>query len=124
MPMNDLPFRSQCPTNHTTLPSTINPLLMDATTVRRRPASDKPSSKKPQREDDSDYEEDRDAAPARRFSVLDVVRVLLGLLLLSSAMSWFVHGDSLLWGWKPWFANVGAVHSWIVRSLPCTARLR
>jgi hypothetical protein len=91
---------------------------MDATTVRRRPAGDKPSSKKPQREADSDYEEDTDAAPARWFSVLDVVRVLLGLLLLSSAMSWFVHGDSLLWGWKPWWANVNAVRGWMASILP------
>jgi hypothetical protein len=57
-------------------------------------------------------------APARGFSVLDVVRVLLGLLLLSSAMSWFVHGASLLWGWKPWWANVGAVVSWVVSNRP------
>jgi hypothetical protein len=83
---------------------------MDATTVRRRPAGDKP--KKPTR--DADYAEDKDEAPLRGFSVLDVTRVLLGILLLSSAMSWFVHGDSLLWGWKPWWANIDAVRSWAV----------
>jgi hypothetical protein len=101
---------------------------MDATSVRRRPAasdksstSEKPtsdSSKGRERDDDADY--DADEAEARGFGVLDVVRVLLGLLLLSSAMSWFVHGDSLLWGWKPWFANVDAVLGRLV-SIPCPA---
>jgi hypothetical protein len=93
---------------------------MDTTSVRRRPAGEKPSkqsSKPSARDDDSDYQQDKDEAPTRGFSVLDIVRILLGLLLLSSAMSWFIHGDSLLWGWKPWFANVDAVSSWLVRPL-------
>jgi len=48
------------------------------------------------------------------FGVLDIIRILVGLLVLSSALSWFVTGESVLWGWKPWFSNVGAVKSWLV----------
>ncbi|KAF2816547.1 uncharacterized protein BDZ99DRAFT_458406 [Mytilinidion resinicola] len=40
--------------------------------------------------------------------VLDVVRVLGGLLLLSSCLSWLsTDKSSLTWGWNPWFLRVG-----------------
>ncbi|KAI9721804.1 MAG: hypothetical protein M1812_002139 [Candelaria pacifica] len=36
-----------------------------------------------------------------RFSVLDVLRVLGGIFLLSSALSWFITNDSIFWGYRP-----------------------
>ncbi|KAF2497160.1 cytochrome b5 [Lophium mytilinum] len=41
-------------------------------------------------------------------SVFDVLRVLGGLLLLSSCLSWLsTDKTSMTWGWNPWFLRVG-----------------
>lgn len=49
----------------------------------------------------------------RRVGALDVVRVLGGLLLLSSALSYFVTNESITWGWRPWFSRPDMVRAWI-----------
>jgi hypothetical protein len=67
----------------------------------------------------------KDSAPIR-FSVLDVLRILGGLFLLNSALSWFVVGDSILWGYRPWYTRLDQIVATIVRftypdpSLPLT----
>lgn len=38
---------------------------------------------------------------------MDVLRILGGILLLSSGMSWLATGESVTWGWNPWFLRVG-----------------
>ncbi|KAH7055859.1 cytochrome b5-like heme/steroid binding domain-containing protein [Macrophomina phaseolina] len=48
-----------------------------------------------------------------RVTVLDVLRVLGGLVLLSFALSWFVTGESVLWGWRPWFSRVDGIKAWM-----------
>jgi hypothetical protein len=40
-------------------------------------------------------------------SVLDVLRLIGGVILLSSCLSWLSTGESLTWGWNPWFLRVG-----------------
>ncbi|GME25084.1 Cytochrome P450 [Neofusicoccum parvum] len=48
-----------------------------------------------------------------KVTVLDVLRVLGGLLLLNFVLSWYVTGDSLFWGWRPWFAQVKGIQAWM-----------
>ncbi|KAI5196903.1 cytochrome b5 [Aureobasidium subglaciale] len=43
----------------------------------------------------------------------DVLRVLGGLFLLSSALSYFVTSSSLTWGWRPWYSKPALVASWL-----------
>jgi hypothetical protein len=50
-------------------------------------------------------------------SVLDVLRIIVGLLLLNSMLSYFVTTNSFLWGWKPWFSKPRAVMRWLVSLL-------
>ena len=56
------------------------------------------------------------------FSVVDVVRMVLGILLLSSVLSYFITGDSVLWGWRPWFVRPEVLKQKMVR--PRLARLQ
>lgn len=49
-----------------------------------------------------------------KVTVLDVLRVLGGLLLLNFALSWYITGESVLWGWRPWFSRVDGVRAWMV----------
>ena len=40
--------------------------------------------------------------------VLDVLRIIGGVVLLSCGLSWLVTPEnSLTWGWHPWFLRVG-----------------
>lgn len=48
-----------------------------------------------------------------KVTVLDVLRVLGGLLLLNFALSWYITGESVLWGWRPWFSRVDGVRAWM-----------
>ncbi len=47
------------------------------------------------------------------FGVLDVVRIIAGLLLLNTLLSYFVTGDSFLWGHRPWFVRPRVVARWL-----------
>lgn len=47
--------------------------------------------------------------------VVDVLRVLGGLLLLSAAVSWMVTGESVAWGYRPWWSRGEQVKAWWVR---------
>lgn len=46
--------------------------------------------------------------------VLDVLRVLAGVLLLNCALSYLVTNESVTWGWRPWWSRPEVVRSWIV----------
>ncbi|KAK8189862.1 uncharacterized protein BKA78DRAFT_296152 [Phyllosticta capitalensis] len=49
--------------------------------------------------------------------IMDLLRVLGGLTLLSFALSyWVTAGDSLLWGWRPWFSRAEGLRAWMTRS--------
>ncbi|GAB7343865.1 hypothetical protein MBLNU457_1830t2 [Dothideomycetes sp. NU457] len=40
-----------------------------------------------------------------RFKVTDILRILGGLLVLSAAASYFVTGNSVSWGYRPWWSK-------------------
>src|ERR1700761_992880 len=42
-------------------------------------------------------------------SVMDVIRIIAGLFLLNCLLSYFITGDSMLWGWRPWFVRPSIV---------------
>jgi hypothetical protein len=95
---------------------------MDDNTVRRRADASTPQSPKDESSDPQSPPKTRqkiDKKPPSRagggVSIMTVLRVVGGLALLSSAMSWFITGDSVLWGWKPWFFSMSAMESWLVR---------
>lgn len=45
-------------------------------------------------------------------SLLDILRIILGLLLLNCLLSYFITNDSFLWGWRPWFVRPSVVARW------------
>jgi len=51
---------------------------------------------------------------------LDGLRFLTGIVLLSIALSYFITGQSLFWGWKPWFLSLPQVKSYIYGPLSLT----
>ena len=63
------------------------------------------------------YVSDPDDGPSR-LSVLDVLRVLGGLFLLSSTLSYFITGNSIIWGYRPAFTRPARIKAWLVRNLP------
>ncbi|KAF2843532.1 cytochrome b5 [Patellaria atrata CBS 101060] len=44
--------------------------------------------------------------------VVDILRVLTGVVLLNCAASWLVTGESVLWGYRPWWTSPQQVGSW------------
>lgn len=53
-------------------------------------------------------------------SVLDIFRFIFFIFLASSALSYYVTSDSILWGYKPWFTRLPV----LIRYLVCLAQLR
>ena len=60
------------------------------------------------------YVSDPDEGPSR-LSLLDVLRVLGGLFLLSGTLSYFITGNSILWGYRPAFTRPARIKAWLVR---------
>ena len=53
-------------------------------------------------------------ASGRVLSILDVFRVILTLVGVSCAVSYYVSsGNSLIWGYKPWFTQPGALNRYM-----------
>jgi hypothetical protein len=50
-------------------------------------------------------------------STVDILRIIAGLLLLNSSLSYFIMGDSFLWGYRPWFILPRVLMQWIVSSI-------
>jgi len=48
-------------------------------------------------------------------TVTDVLRILGGLLLLNSAISYFVTSNSLTWGWRPWWSKTRQLQAYVVQ---------
>ncbi|OJD30176.1 cytochrome b5-like heme steroid binding domain-containing protein [Diplodia corticola] len=48
-----------------------------------------------------------------KVTVLDVLRVLGGVVLLNFALSWYITGESFLWGWRPWFSRPDGLRAWL-----------
>lgn len=56
---------------------------------------------------------DPDEDPSR-LSLLDILRVLGGLFLLSSTLSYFITGNSILWGYRPALTRPAQLKAWLV----------
>lgn len=60
-------------------------------------------------------------ATSNGLSVLDVLRILGGLVLLSCGLSYLsTSGESMTWGYNPWWTRAREWKSIIVRVDPCT----
>jgi len=52
--------------------------------------------------------------PPSRFTLLDILRLLLGLLLLSSTLSYLITGTSLIWNYpRPSFTRPARLRAWL-----------
>ncbi|CAD6586958.1 MAG: hypothetical protein ASARMPRED_002894 [Alectoria sarmentosa] len=58
------------------------------------------------------YVSDPDEGPSR-LSLLDVLRVVAGVFLLSSALSYFITGNSILWGYRPAITRPAKIKAWL-----------
>lgn len=52
-------------------------------------------------------------------TIVDVLRILGGLVFLSSLLSYFVTSNSLTWGYRPWFTRPAVISRYLV-PLPLT----
>lgn len=97
--------------------------MSDANTTRRRKPAESP------KKDDEDWivvkeQQDKHSQSSQGSSdnsndiaspwpsLLDILRLLTGLFLLSASLSYFITGSSLLWGWNPWFLSHTQVQSY------------
>lgn len=80
---------------------------------RKGPGSPGFPSKSPQDDSDTDAPRPSASTPSRGVSVLDILRILGGLFVLSSALSYFITGDSILWGFRPWYTRPDQIKRWV-----------
>jgi hypothetical protein len=96
---------------------------MDGNTIRRRadasssqsPIDEQSGPQHPPKTRQTHDEKRSTRTSSGGVGIMTVVRIVGSLALLSSAMSWFITGDSVTWGWKPWFFSMSAMESWLVR---------
>lgn len=104
--MDPQPHRRKPPTSHDA-PPPDNDLRRGAT----QPPT--PTTKQARRQGWEDAESET------RITLLDILRILGGLLLLSSALSYFITRESLFWNYRPSFTRPDVLRAWLVRpSLP------
>ncbi|KAL8918202.1 MAG: hypothetical protein Q9208_007478 [Pyrenodesmia sp. 3 TL-2023] len=90
---------------------------MSSTLRSRPPANNKPPE--PTTRDDSqprEYEVTLDPHEhhiSRTPSVLDIVRLILGLVFLSATLSYFITTDSLTWGYRPAWTRPARIRAWL-----------
>ncbi|KAI4091223.1 MAG: hypothetical protein LQ344_004215 [Seirophora lacunosa] len=90
-----------------------------ASTLRARPSANQPQQPAP--DDSSSTSEPREYEVtldpneriSRQPSFLDLVRLLLGLLLLSATLSYFVTSSSLTWGYRPAWSRPARIRAWL-----------
>ncbi|KAL9107784.1 MAG: hypothetical protein Q9187_008383, partial [Circinaria calcarea] len=54
----------------------------------------------------------QDTFASTHFSILDILRLLAGLLLLNCTVSYFVTNDSIFWGYRPAITRPERVRAW------------
>lgn len=100
--MTALRSRTHLPPKDSQVPSTIPPTANDG-------LSNSTSKSKA-------YASDPDEGPDR-LSLPDVLRILAGLFLLSSTLSYFITGNSILWGYRPAITRPARIKAWLVRQM-------
>src|ERR1700712_1956913 len=60
-------------------------------------------------------------------NVVDILRGITGLLLLTAALSWFITGESVIWNWRQLPTLLGAAKRYVVsitfNSLGCVSHV-
>jgi predicted heme/steroid binding protein len=89
---------------------------MDSPTPRRRVRAS--SSEVPATSHSAEAEDRKQKTKSEsNLNVVDILRGIVGLLVLSAAMSWFITGDSVIWNWRQVPTVIGAAKRWFVRTL-------
>lgn len=78
--------------------------------VRRRGPADKSINSKIR-------EEDNNKPLKNSISFLDILRILGGIALLNTALSYYITGDAIAWGVRPWWVKPGRLQGWLVRDI-------
>lgn len=81
------------------------------TEVRQRNTAKEPQDATPKTASEQIKAEDKSA---NKFKLMDLVRILGGLVLLNCALSYFITADPYAWGYRPWWINPSQVQRWIV----------
>jgi len=93
---------------------------MDSPTPRRRAGATPSSSTLSAQHDDDSVNEAKARKPRLKSSnssiLVDILRGVVGILLLAAALSWFVTGESIIWNWRQAPTVFGAVQQWFVRA--------
>ncbi|KAL8994446.1 MAG: hypothetical protein Q9169_005591 [Polycauliona sp. 2 TL-2023] len=91
-----------------------------SSTLRSRPTAAKPndsteesSSSSPTREYNLSSTSDDDEPVSRLPSFLDIIRLLLVGILLSTTLSYFITSDSLIWGYRPAWTRPARIRAWL-----------
>jgi hypothetical protein len=87
---------------------------MSDTSLRKRPTASNATVAEPTKTKSKSEHIKDEGETGTGLRVTDILQVLLGLFILSSAFSWFITGESILWGLKPWFTQPSQIKSWLV----------
>jgi hypothetical protein len=84
---------------------------MDSPTPRRRARA--PSSETPAAIPKNKHRGQK-AKSRSGLDVVDILRGIVGLIVLSAALSWFITGESIIWNWRQFPTVLGAAKRWLV----------
>lgn len=95
--------------------------VMSSNNLRARPTANKPhepTSDNTLIAKHREYEvnPDSDKHVSRTPTILDIIHLLLGLLLLSTTLSYLITSDSLTWGYRPPWTRPARIRAWLVSS--------
>lgn len=85
-----------------------------ATTNPKEPTEDTSTSSPPTREYNLSSTTDDDERISRLPSLLDIVRLLLLGILLSTTLSYFITSESLTWNYRPPWTRPARIRAWLV----------
>ena len=85
-----------------------------ATTNPKEPTEDTSTSSPPTREYNLSSTTDNDERISRLPSLLDILRLLLLGILLSTTLSYFITSESLTWNYRPPWTRPARIRAWFV----------
>jgi hypothetical protein len=74
--------------------------------------SDKPSSEKTTEPEQASGRDKADRRPP--ITRLDIARLIVGVLLINVSLSYFITGNSFVWGYRAWWLQPGALAQFFV----------